>query len=36
MQNKKEIKILFVGLDGSGKSVIITKLKDLGVRRYFI
>ncbi len=31
MNNNKEIKILFVGLDGSGKSTIIVRLRDLKV-----
>jgi GTPase SAR1 family protein len=33
-KNKNEIiKILFLGLDGSGKSTIITKLRDFKVSR---
>lgn len=30
-KNKNEIRILFLGLDGSGKSTIIAKLKDFKV-----
>ena len=29
MQNDAEIKVLFIGLDGAGKTSIITKLKDI-------
>ncbi len=31
MNSNKEIKILFLGLDGSGKSTIIVRLKDFQV-----
>lgn len=34
--NKNEVKILFLGLDGSGKSTIITKLRDFQVQLYII
>ena len=29
MQNDAEIKVLFIGLDGAGKTSIITKLKEI-------
>jgi GTPase SAR1 family protein len=33
--NTNQLKILFLGLDGSGKSTIIAKLRDFKVSIYF-
>ena len=34
MENDAEIKVLFIGLDGAGKTSIITKLKDIKSGEY--